>query len=438
VTPTSLNNGGRTWSYDVSKYGPQQQTAPDIPNGAAGNGISSATGQQIITNNPNDAYVTSCATPASGCAVDQKSFVQHIVSALGGKTAATGGLKYYLLDNEVTIWSGTHADLFQTGPHAADILQRMEAYSAAVKQVDPGALVAGPEEWGWDGYIFSGFDQQQRLWGCGAGSDCLTQENGMNYVPWLLQSLRAHDLQIGNGYRSIDVLSLHYYPQGGNPDQNTRSLWDPNYTDPSWINTQIELLPRMKQWVNTYYPGLKTAVTEYNWDLSSDASIQDATVQADVLGIFGREGLDIATRWVVPGNNSLVYNAFKMYRNYNGQKSTFGDTSVNDTVPNPDQLSSFAATRSSDGALTIMVINKPSSGGAQTAAINIANFTSQGIAHVYQLTSANTITALADINVVGSTLNATVPASSITLFVLPQATPLSSPIPAPPMGLRVR
>ena len=48
----------------------------------------------------------------------------------------------------------------------------------------------------------------------------------------------------------------------------------------------------------------------------------------------------------------------KIYRNYDGNKSTFGDTSIRTTVPNPDVLSAFGAVRTSDGALTLMVINK--------------------------------------------------------------------------------
>ena len=48
----------------------------------------------------------------------------------------------------------------------------------------------------------------------------------------------------------------------------------------------------------------------------------------------------------------------EIYRNYDGNLSTFGDTSVSAAVANPDYLSSFAAVRSSDGALTVMVINK--------------------------------------------------------------------------------
>ena len=49
----------------------------------------------------------------------------------------------------------------------------------------------------------------------------------------------------------------------------------------------------------------------------------------------------------------------KMYRNYDGNRSTFGDTSVRATRHRqPDNLSVFAAERTADGALTVMVIAK--------------------------------------------------------------------------------
>jgi len=44
------------------------------------------------------------------------------------------------------------------------------------------------------------------------------------------------------------------------------SLWDPNYTDPAWINDKVMLIPRLRNWVNTYYePGTPIGITEYNW-----------------------------------------------------------------------------------------------------------------------------------------------------------------------------
>ncbi len=131
-------------------------------------------------------------------------------------------------------------------------------------------------------------------------------------------------------------------------NRSTRSLWDPSYTDETWIGDKVRLIPRMKEWVSAYYPGLETGITEYSW--GADGHINGATAQADVLGIFGREGLDVGTRWVVPDTGTPTFKAIQMYRNYDGSKSVFGDTSVKATVPNPDTLAAFAAERTSDGA----------------------------------------------------------------------------------------
>src|SRR5262249_25633001 len=147
-------------------------------------------------------------------------------------------------------------------------------------------------------------------------------------------------------------------------------LWDPNYTDETWINDKVKLIPRIKGWVDTYYPGTKTGLTEYNW--GAEGHMNGATAQADVFGIFGREGLDYGARWTTPATGTPTYYAIKMYRNYDNNRSTFGDTSVSTTVPNPDTLSAFAAQRSSDNAVTVMVINKSLSGNTPVT-INLSN-----------------------------------------------------------------
>src|SRR5438477_2150495 len=169
--------------------------------------------------------------------------------------------------------------------------------------------------------------------------------------------------EAANGKRLLDVFSVHYYPQGGEfgndtsttmqqlRNRSTRSLWDPSYVDATWINDTVKLIPRIKGWVATYDPGLKTAITEYNW--GAEGHINGATTQADILGIFGREGLDIGARWTTPDPSTPTYKAMKMYRNYDGSHSTFGDTSVLASAPNPDALSAFAALRSSDNSLTV-------------------------------------------------------------------------------------
>ena len=148
---------------------------------------------------------------------------------------------------------------------------------------------------------------------------------------------------------------MHYYPQGGEfsddvstamqqrRNRSTRSLWDPNYVDETWINDRVRLIPRLRGWVTQYYPGTQIGITEYNW--GAEGHINGATTQADILGIFGREGLDMAARWATPAASTPTYKAIKLYRNYDGRRSTFGDTSIAAATANPDVVSAFAAER---------------------------------------------------------------------------------------------
>jgi hypothetical protein len=410
-------NGERLASFSVAKYGQQKQTDPYFPD--AGNGVR-PDGSFITGNDPNDASVL----------VDsafQQGWVQHLVDRWGG--AANGGVKYYCLDNEPSIWFATHRDVAPTGATMDEIRDKWIDYAAKIKAVDPAAVVIGPEEWGWNGYFWSGFDQQY------AAAHNYQQpfpdrsaHGNADYIPWVLDQLRQHDQATGT--RSIDVLSVHFYPQGGEGsddvskstemlrNRSTRALWDPSYVNESWINSVVRLIPRLREWTDTYYPGLRIGITEYNW--GAEGHINGATAQADILGIFGREGLDLATRWTTPDPSTPTYKAFKMYRNYDGAGGAFGDTSVRTVAPDPDTLSAFASVRSSDGALTVMVINKALSGSG-SANIDLASFAAAGPVEVWQLTSANRITRLADVSVDGNAIAATLPKQSITLFVVPAA-----------------
>ena len=124
----------------------------------------------------------------------------------------------------------------------------------------------------------------------------------------------------------------------------------------------------------------------------------------------------------------------KLYRNYDGNGSAFGDTSVAAATPNPDTVAAFAAQRTVDGALTVMVVTKHLS-STTPATISLANFVHAGTAQVWQLTAANAITRLQDVTVAGSSFGATLPAQSVTLFVLARK-PVGTQ-PRPPSGVRV-
>ena len=144
------------------------------------------------------------------------------------------------------------------------------------------------------------------------------------------------------------------------PDDNnrsTRQLWDSHYFSESYSGAPVNLIPVLKGWVSKYYyAGTPVAVTEYNW--GDEGKVNGATIQVDIYGIFGREGLDRATGWTVPAANTPTFKAMQIYRNYDGMVSGFGDVSVKAAVPNPDRLSAFAAQRTIGGALTVMVVSK--------------------------------------------------------------------------------
>ena len=422
--------GGRSKlaGFSIAKYGPQSgndwQWFPD-----AGNGVRTD-GSFVTGNDPNDANVPSNST-------FQQGWVQHLVSRWGPN--ASGGLRYYILDNEPSLWHSTHRDVRPTGATMDEIRNRMVDFATKIKTVDPTAKIVGPEEWGWSGYFYSGYDQQ---YGSAHGWSFLPDRNnhgGADYLTWLLGQLRQSSATSG---RLLDVFTVHYYPQGGEfsddvssamqlrRNRSTRSLWDPNYIDETWINDRVQLIPRLKNWVTAGYPGTLVGITEYNW--GAENHINGATTQADIFGIFGREGLDMGARWATPAASTPTYKAMKMYRNYDGNKSTFGETSVAASTANPDAVSAFGAVRSVDGALTVMVINKQLSTGP-AATINLSSFAHRNVAQVWQLTAANAITRLADVAVTGTSFSTTLPAQSVTLFVVPAR----AAVPTPPTNLRI-
>jgi hypothetical protein len=405
-------------SYSTNKYGTQQAVDPYWS--AAGNGVF-VDDLDITTNDPTDANLTVGTNFQAG-------WVQHLTNQWG--TATNGGLLYYIMDNEWSLWNSTHRDVHPVGATMDEVLGDFCDAATMVKGIDPNALVAGPEEWGWPGYLYSGYDQQ---WS-GAHDDYNAADfpdraahGGQDFGPWFLSQVQQRSQAAGR--RLLDVFTFHCYPQennvGGNAvdpatellrNQSTRQFWDTNYVDPSWIDSVIMLIPRMKSWVATNYPGTKTGITEYNW--GAEPYINGATAQADILGIFGREGLDLATRWTTPDPSTPTYKAIKMYRNYDGNLSAFGDTSVLTAVPNPDNLSAFGAVRTTDGAMTLMVINKDLNNATPIVA-SITNFASAGGAQRWQLTVANVITRLADMSLTNGVLNDVVPSQSITLYILP-------------------
>ena len=451
---------GTSCSFPVATYPNQQSvdTSLGCGNGVYPEGVSGCTNSNGCNVTGNDPTVTSIAKgPAwSG------AWVTSLVQTFG--TAANGGVAIYDLDNEPDWWDATHRDVHPS-PFTYDELTNNDIATAlAVKTADPTAEVAGPViDYWWD-YFYSKEDVEDG-WDTGPcyepWSDPVDRKahGGTALVEYYLQQFKAY-AAANNTPRLLDYLDLHTYfaaeyngsgvglaTAGDTGEQmvrldSTRVFWDPTYTDPNYpqpnyttdsnytasCSTPLQapqLIPMMQTWVANNYPGTKTSTSEYNW--GGQEHINGALAQADLLGIFGQYGLDLATLWGPPDETQLPgLIAFEIYRNYDGANSKFGGTALASTSAAQGQLAVYGALRSSDHAVTVVVINKTY--GALTSTLSLANLTATGNAKVYQYSNANlaSIVALPDQTVTApaagtttSTISATFPAASITLFVIP-------------------
>src|SRR5262249_51262616 len=187
-----------------------------------------------------------------------------------------------------------------------------------------------------------------------------------------------------------------------------------------------QFIPRLRDIVAQNYPGTKIALTEYNWGALDN--INGALAQADLLGIFGREGLDMATLWGPPKPTDPGAFAFKIYRNYDGIGGSFGETSVQALSDDQSEVSVYAAMRS-DLNLTPMVINKTSRDFSSM--VSLRNFPGGEAAKVWRYSRANlnAIVPQSDVAVSGNGITTMFPANSIPLLVIPPATlPLERPV----------
>jgi predicted esterase len=425
--------------FNVPKYGYTPQpfrglsaTDPNFPNCGTGY-LGSTPGGTLTFAGPVDPTDTS--VPFS--AADARAWVEDLKARYGAATA--GGVRYYALDNEPDLWASTHADLVRTGLTYQQFRDRTVQYAAAVKQADPGAATLGPSLGSYAYYFHSFYDGQREDW---ATPDDRTANGSTPFLAWYLQQMRAYEQQ--NSTRLLDYLDVHFYPQNGEYNsaagstalqalrlESTRSLWDTSYVDKSWIKDSgidggiVKLIPRLRELVANNYPGTKIAISEYSWGAHAD--LNGALAQAEILGIFGREGVDLATLFdgryeaedakFSPDRPSAY--AFRIYRNYDGQGGRFGDTRVQADSSDANRLTIYAAQRTSDGALTLVVINKSQT--ALTTQLNVAGFSSGANAAVYRYSAANlgAIVRQPDLAISASGLNTSFPAESISLLVVP-------------------
>lgn len=335
--------------------------------------------------------------------------------------AADGPPVLFSLDNEPDLWSFTHAPIHPDPVTYDEVCTRNATYATMVKRVWPEAKVTGFVSYGFAGFV----SLQDAPDAAGKG----------NFIDYYLEQMKAAEASAG--HRVVDYLDLHWYPEatgGGvriigtdtSPEsvaarvQAPRSLWDTTYEETSWIVTDVlgeplRLIPRVKEQIAAHYPGTGLALTEWNYGGGQD--ISGGVAVADVLGILGSQGVDIASYWAL-GNESFANAAFRAYRNFDGANGAFGDTSIHAASSDVPTATVYASTDSTnpDRVVTVL-INKATS--VKTAGITIAHPSSFASLAVYTLTSASA-NVVAGAAVPAAAQNAflyTMPALSVSVLV---------------------
>jgi hypothetical protein len=306
-------------SFPVSVVGPQQATDQWRPD--AGNGMDKS-GHPLPAGPQTRAY--QAVTP---------EYIKRWVQAIRAEDAKTGrrSVTMYILDNEPTIWSDNHRDAHPEPIGYDELLRRTIEYGTAIREADPGALIAGPAEWGWMGYFYSAKD---KLGGGPSVRPDRKAHGDLPLVAYYLKTLAEYERTTGT--RVLDVFDLHNYPQvdrvygdAVDPDvaalriRSTRMLWDPTYYDESWIKEPVKLIPRMRQWVDENYPGRALSIGE--WNFGGEEHMSGALAIAETLGRFAQLALDYAYYWTYPTDGSPAMWAFRAYRDFDGRGGHFLD-----------------------------------------------------------------------------------------------------------------
>jgi len=352
--------------------------------------------------------------------VYQDEFVSFVEGKFPESRTDANKTIFYDLDNEPDLWNSTHPRIHPDPVKYAELIADNIEYAEAIKKVAPAAKVFGFVSYGWAGYV--------NLQNAPDGA-------GRDFIDTYLDAMHAEDTKTGT--RAVDVLDLHWYPeaQGGGTRitddgagaalaaarvQAPRSLWDDSYVEQSWITQccsdgAIRLIPRLKEKIAAHYPGTQLSFSEYYY--GGGADISGGVAQADVLGVFGREGVFAATLWHIGNTDDAFIKAgFAMFRTAGGG---FGDTSIHADSDHVDQVSAYASQDSHDyNRVVVVLINR--STAARSAGLRITHGVRFHSAEVWRLTSASSTPAHdADISItLTNAFVAQLPAMSVTTLVL--------------------
>lgn len=301
------------------------------------------------------------------------------------------------LDNEPELWNSTHSEIQGTGMMTSGpYISKTISLAKALKDQFPEMMIFGPVHYGFLG-MYNFQDDKTESYG---GDHWFTDK----YLTELKKASETY------GKRLLDVYDFHWYSEAQTSSgervtglsgssltadqvqaivQSPRSLWDSTYTESSWISKwatsgPINILGTLQRKIDAIWPGTKIALTEY--EFGGDNHIAGAIAQADVLGIFGSQGVYAATWWAPYGTYPYTVGAFSAYRGFDGAGANFGDVSLKAVSSNVKDVSVYASADSTNSNRTVfVVINRSTS--AKKVALN--GRAVSGTASIYRISASS-------------------------------------------------
>jgi Glycoside hydrolase family 44 len=363
-------------------------------------------------------------------ALDQKFPGQNIFGANPAHPT------FVSLDNEPELWNSTHLEV--QGPDLVtsdDYIAKTISLTQALKDEFPDVVIFGPVHYGFQG-----------LYNWQGDPTISATPTGNNWFPdKYLQAIKTASDTYGKPL--VDVYDFHWYPEVYDPGgtrivamsgtaltdtqvqqivQAPRDLWDPTWHDPNnsnpWVynelnHSAIQIIPRLQAKISLEFSAMKgVAITEYEgggWN-----HIAGTIAQADMLGIFGAQGVFAASMWPPGGTYDYALAGFRAFRGFDGANANFGDTSVQATSSDVSKVAVYASKDSTmPGRVVFVAINR----SAASQVTQISGLPLSGTASVYRMTASsaqgqnpvhpllvNTVTAT------GSSLTVTLPALSVS------------------------
>ena len=352
----NTNNNFPDWSYNGSQWwsGVNQNLAGGGTVNPAGGG------KALVEGNP-DLYLMNWPADSTVAILD-KWF------GAGGLGYDKNWYRYWSMDNESEIWSGTHDDVMKTQIPAEEFMQLYFKVAKAARAKYPGIKLSGPvpaNEWQWYRY----------------GSDGIPY-NGKKYC-WLEYFiLRIVEEEKASGIKLLDILDIHYYPSSTKPEelvQFYRVFFDRNYVYPEangvktlnggWdgsINKEY-ILGRCSDWLKKYKGenhGVTFGVTETGLsDNMKDANVH-ASWYASTMGEFMKYGVEIFTPWSWKAGMWETVHLFSRY----GQDNFVDATSTQETY-----VSAYPTVNAVSDSMTIFLVNRHTT-AAKDIQIDVRDF----------------------------------------------------------------